>query len=149
VVAAVADSRVTILCQYDREKFDPVTLASVTPLHTRSFATATYHADALLRICRQYAPPGIRLAGEIDYRAEEPLARALAEALRIDTDITVNMAELRFIDAPCARMILDAARSLGGSRKMIMRCPPSVARWLTVFGAADLPGVSVVTVHER
>jgi hypothetical protein len=50
---------------------------------------------------------------------------------------------------PCARMILDSARSLGGTRKMIMRCTPSVARWLTVFGAADLPGVSVVTVHER
>jgi anti-anti-sigma regulatory factor len=150
VAAAVADSRVTILCQYDREKFDPVTLASVTPLHTRSVAAATYHADVVLRICRQYAPPGIRIAGEIDYRAEESLALALAEALRIDTDLTtVNMADLRFIDVPCARMILDSARSLGGTRKMIMRCTPSVARWLTVFGAADLPGVSVVTVHER
>lgn len=149
VAAAIANTTATILCQYDREKFDPVTLASVTPLHTRSVAAATYHADAVLRICRQYAPPGIRLAGEIDYRAKEPLALALAEALRIDTDITVNMADLRFIDASCARMILNAARSLGGARKMIMRCSPPVARWLTVFGAADLPGVSVVTVHER
>jgi hypothetical protein len=26
-------------------------------------AVDTYHADATLRICRQYAPPGIRLAG--------------------------------------------------------------------------------------
>jgi anti-anti-sigma regulatory factor len=149
VAAAIANTTATILCQYDREKFDPVTLASVTPLHTRSVAAATYYADALLRICRQYAPPGIRLAGEIDYRAEEPLALALAEALRVDTDITVNMADLRFIDASCSRMILNAARSLGGTRKMIMRCSPPVARWLTVLGAADLPGVSVVTVHER
>lgn len=149
LAGAIANTKASILCQYDREKFDPVTLASVTPLHTRSVAAATYHADAVLRICRQYAPPGIRLAGEIDYRAEEPLALALAEALRIDTEITVNMADLRFIDASCARMILNAARSLGGSRMMIMRCSPPVARWLTVLGAADLPGVSVVTIHER
>jgi anti-anti-sigma regulatory factor len=149
VAAAIADTTATVLCQYDREKFDPVTLASVAPLHTRTVAAATYHADAMLRICRQYAPPGIRLAGEIDYRGAEPLALALAEALRIDTDITVNMAVLRFIDAACARMILNAAKSTGGTRKMILRCSPSVAHWFTLFGAADLPGVSVVTVHER
>src|SRR6185437_17183680 len=109
---AVADSRVTILCQYDREKFDPVTLASVTPLHTRSVAAATYHADAVLRICRQYAPPGIRIAGEIDYRAEEPLALALAEAVRLDGDVTLNMAALAFADAPSIAMIADAARTM-------------------------------------
>ena len=80
-----------MLCQYDRDRFDPVTLASVAAFHTRSVATATYHADAVLRICRQYAPPGIRLAGEIDYQAEEPLALALAEAVRLDGDMTVNM----------------------------------------------------------
>src|SRR5712691_9837987 len=148
VAAALADTKATVLCQYDREKFDPVTLASIAPLHTRSVAAAAYHADAVLRICRQYAPPGVRLAGEIDYRAEEPLALALAETLRIDTDVTVNMAELRFIDASCARMILNAATSLGGTRKMILRCSPPVAHWLTLSGAVDLPGVSVVTVHE-
>lgn len=149
VATAIAGTRATVLCQYDREKFDPVTLASVTPLHTRSVAAATYYADALLRICRQYAPPGIRLVGEIDYRAAEPLAIALAEALRIDTDITVNMAELRFIDAACIRMILNAASSLGGTRKIIFRCSRPVARWFAAFGAGDLPGTRVVTVHER
>jgi hypothetical protein len=44
---------------------------------------ATYDEDAVLRICRQYAPPGIRIAGELDYQAEEPLALALAEAVRL------------------------------------------------------------------
>ncbi len=149
VATAIAGTRATVLCQYDREKFDPVTLASVAPLHTRSVAAATYYADALLRICRQYAPGGIRLAGEMDYRAAEPLALALAEALRIDTDITVNMAELRFIDASCVRMIMNAASSLGETRKMILRCSPPVAHWFTLFRAGDLPGTSVVTVHER
>jgi len=47
-------------------------------------AAATYHADELLRICRQYMPPGLRVAGDIDYRAVEPLNRALVEELPLD-----------------------------------------------------------------
>jgi hypothetical protein len=58
ITAALAGTTVSVLCQYDRERFDPVTLATVTAFHTRSVAAATYHADAVLRICRQYAPPG-------------------------------------------------------------------------------------------
>jgi hypothetical protein len=66
IAAALAGTIASVLCQYDRDRFDPVTLASVAAFHTRSVATATYYADAVLRICRQYAPPGIRIAGEID-----------------------------------------------------------------------------------
>jgi anti-anti-sigma regulatory factor len=143
----LADTTVSVLCQYDRERFDPVTLASITGSHTKSVAAATYHADAMLRICRQYAPPGIRLAGEIDYHAEEALALALAEALRLDGDITVNMAELSFIDVPCMRMIVNLARSLSPSRKVILRCQPGVASRFATLGATEVSGVSLVTVN--
>jgi anti-anti-sigma regulatory factor len=140
LAAALAGTAVSVLCQYDRERFDPVTLASV--------AAATYYADALLRICRQYAPPGIRLAGEIDYQAEDPLALALAEAIRLDGDITINMADLTFIDAFCARMILDAMRGLDASRKVVLQCSPGIAARFTLLGADDLPGVRLVIAHD-
>ena len=91
--------------------------------HTRSVATASYHADAVLRICRQYAPPGIWIAGEIDYLAEEPLALALSEAVRLDGDVTVNMARLAFIDGFCARMIADTAKMLAESRTVVLQLP--------------------------
>jgi anti-anti-sigma regulatory factor len=149
VAAALRRGDAALLCQYDREKFDPITLASVAVLHSRSVAAATYHADPTLRICRQYAPPGIRLAGEIDYRAQDPLALALAEALRLDGDITVNMDHLSFIDAACMTMVVNAARSLGGSRRVILRCLPGIANRFVLSGAAQMPGVSVVTVHDR
>jgi len=149
VAAAVAGTTVSVLCQYDREQFDPVTLASVAAFHTRSVAAATYHADAMLRICRQYAPPGIRLAGEIDYHAEEPLALALAEALRMDGDITVNMADLSFIDVPCMRMIINLARSLATPRKAVLQCQPGVANRFATFGATAIRGISLVTVDDR
>jgi anti-anti-sigma regulatory factor len=149
LAAALGGTAVSVLCQYDRERFDPVTLASVAGFHTRSVAAATYHADAVLRICRQYAPPGIRLAGEIDYQAQEPLALALAEAIRIDGDITVNMTGLSFIDVHCARMILDAARGVGSSRKVALRCPPRIASRFALLGAGETPGTDLVTVHDR
>jgi anti-anti-sigma regulatory factor len=146
----LAGTTVSVLCQYDRERFDPVTLASVAASHTRSVAAATYHADAMLRICRQYAPPGIRLAGQIDFARSEPLAVALAEAIRLEGDLTVNMVPLSFIDATCARMILDAGRGLaaqpGAGRTMTLRCRPELASRFVLLGAVDIPGLSLVSV---
>jgi anti-anti-sigma regulatory factor len=149
VAAALAGTTVSVLCQYDRERFDPVTLASVAAFHTRSVAAATYHADAMLRICRQYAPPGIRLAGEIDYKHEEPLALALAEAIRIEGDVMLSMAGLVFIDGSCARMILDAARSLAATRGVVLQCRPEIAATFVLLGVGDIAGVSLVSVHDR
>jgi anti-anti-sigma regulatory factor len=148
IAAAVTDMAVSVLCQYDRERFDPVTLASVVPLHTRSVAAATYYADAVLRICRQYAPPGIRLAGEIDRRAAEPLALALTEAVRLEGDITINMSGLAFIDGSCARMIVDAARGLGGSRVVVLQCRAEIAARFVLLGAGKVAGIIVETVDD-
>ena len=144
---AVADAAVSVLCQYDRERFDPVTLATVSAFHTCSVAAATYYCDPTLRICRQYAPPGIRLAGEIDFKAEETLALALAEAIRIDGDITVNMDGLRFIDVACVRKILDAARAVPAPRRVILECEPGIAARFTLMGAGEIAGLSLVNVY--
>ena len=146
VAAVLPHGAVSVLCQYDRERFDPVTLASVTALHTHTVAAATYHVDALLRICRQYAPPGIRLAGELDFEAEEPLALALAEAIRLGTELTVNMRHLRFIDVFCARMILDAASALPTPRRVILQCSPAAMGVFGLLDAGDIPDVRLVTV---
>jgi anti-anti-sigma regulatory factor len=149
VAAALEGTTASVLCQYDRGRFDPVTLASVAGFHTRSVAAATYYADAVLRICRQYAPPGIRIAGEIDYQAEEPLALALAEAVRLDGDVVVNMEALAFADARCTAMIADAARTMAASRTVTLRCQPRVAAGFARLGVADVAGVRLVTADGR
>ena len=149
IAAALAGTTASVLCQYDRERFDPVTLASVAAFHTRQVAAATYHADPVLRICRQYAPAGIRIAGEIDYQAEKPLALALAEAIRIEGGLEVNMAALAFIDAHCTWMIADAARTLAQSRPVVIRCRPEVAAGFARLGLADADGVRLVTDDGR
>jgi anti-anti-sigma regulatory factor len=149
ITAALGGGTASVLCQYDRGRFDPVTLASVAGFHTRSVAAATYYADAVLRICRQYAPPGIRIAGEIDYQAGEPLALALAEAVRLDGDVVINMAGLAFADAPCTAMIADAARTMSVSRSVVLRCQPGVAAGFARLGVAGHPRVRLETAHDR
>jgi anti-anti-sigma regulatory factor len=145
----ITDTTVSVLCQYDRERFDPVTLASVGALHSKSVAAATYYADAVLRICRQYAPPGIRLAGEIDYHAEEPLSMALAEALRLDGDITVTMTDLSFTDVSCMRMIINLAKSLPAPTKVILQCQPGIASRFAALGVADVSSIRLEVVDDR
>jgi anti-anti-sigma regulatory factor len=141
IAAALAGTAASVLCQYDRERFDPVTLASVAGSHTRSVAAATYHADAVLRICRQYAPPGIRIAGEIDYQAEEALALALAEAVRLGGDVVVNLAALAFADARCTAMIADAVRTMAAAGTVVLWCQPPVAAGFARLGVDGIPGV--------
>jgi hypothetical protein len=149
IATVLGGGTASVLCQYDRGRFDPVTLASVAAFHTCSVAAATYYADAVLRICRQYAPAGIRIAGEIDYQAEEPLALALAEAVRLEGDVTINMAGLAFADAPCTAMIADAARTVSASRQVVLRCQPGVAAGFARLGVVGLPRVSLVTADDR
>ena len=149
-IAAVLDgTTASVLCQYDRDRFDPVTLASVAGFHTRSVAAATYYADPVLRICRQYAPAGLRIAGEIDYQSADHLALALAEIVRIDGDITVNMTDLAFIDAQCTLLIADAARAVAASRTVLLRCSPEVAAGFARLGIADVRGIRLVTTDGR
>jgi len=149
VATALAGSRASVLCQYDRDRFDPVTLASVTSTHNRSVAAATYHHDAVLRICRQYAPPGVRLAGELDHNAAEALNMALQEAIRLDGDMTVNMADLHFIDVASVRTIITAGHSLPAPRIMTLRCTTRVASLFIHLGALDSPRINLVTVHDQ
>jgi len=150
IAAALAGSTAAVLCQYDRDRFDPVTLASVAGSHSLSVAAATYFAGPLLRICRQYAPPGIRVAGELDFLACEPLALALAEAVRLDGDITVNLSALTFIDARCTLMIADAARAaVTAARRVTLRCLPEVAKGFARLGLAGVPGIQLVTADDR
>jgi anti-anti-sigma regulatory factor len=150
IATALEGSTAAVLCQYDRERFDPVTLASVAGFHTRAVAAATYCADPLLRICRQYAPPGIRIAGELDFQAAEPLGLALAEAIRLGGDIVINMSALAFVDARCTLMIAEAARTIASqSRQVTLRCLPEVATGFKRIGLADIDGIRLVADGDR
>jgi anti-anti-sigma factor len=144
LAGVLADADALAVCQYDRQRFDTVTLTSVTATHGRAVAAVTYHDDPMLRICRQYVPPGLRVAGEIDFRHVDVLARALVEAVALDQTVHVNLRQLRFIDGAAAATIVQAAASLGRDRLMLATCQPIVAKVLNAIGADELPALRIV-----
>jgi ABC-type transporter Mla MlaB component len=147
VAALFGDGRLTAICQYDRGSFDPVTLAFAAQTHAKTVAAVAYHDTPLLRICRQHRPPGIRIAGEIDHTALEPLQQALAEALRLDRDIHMNLSMLAFIDVTAASAIVSAAFSLPPTRKMIVTCRDMAATLLRLAGGDQVSQLVVRGSH--
>jgi len=137
------------VCQYDRQCFDNVTLASVAATHGRAVAAGTYHDDAVLRICRQYQPPGVRVSGEIDYRQIQALTRALTEALALDDVLSVNLAGLLFIDGSAAGAIMQAGAALRTGQRMRVRCRPQCGKLLATLGLTELPGVEMTVLDDQ
>jgi ABC-type transporter Mla MlaB component len=144
-----ADGRLAAICQYDRDSFDAVTLAIAAAAHTRAVAAAVYHEDPIVRICRQHSPPGVRVAGELDFTRAEPLTQALAESLRLDHDIQVNLVQLRYIDAACVSIILQTARSLPAGRRLTVTCHGLVQEMFLMVDTGDVPALRVQTAHAR
>lgn len=144
-----SQGRLTAICEYDRESFDPVTLAYATRVHPRTVAATVYHEDPTLRICRQHVPPGVRVAGELDYTRADVLCHALAEAVRLDPDVHLNLNQLRFIDAGAAAVILQAAANLPASRRMVVVCTEPVDRTLAIAGAARVTQLTVMVRRVR
>ncbi len=138
----------TAVCQYDRQSFDTVTISSALEAHTTTVAAVTYHDDAILRICRQYVPPGVRVAGELDYRAVDPLTAALTEALSLDSHIDVNLTQMRFIDTTAAGVLIQAAVSLSQGQSMTVRCRPVPHKILQALGMLEIPHVRLQVVPD-
>ncbi len=144
-----SDDRLTAICQYDRGSFDAVTLAFAAAAHTQLVAATVYHEDPIVRICRQHSPPGVRVAGELDFTRADPLTKALTEALRMDQDIQLNLSQLRYIDAACVSIVLQAAGSLPAGRRLTMLCQGLVREMFSVVSTADLPSLRVQTAHGQ
>jgi anti-anti-sigma regulatory factor len=123
-----------------------VTLATVTAAHARAVAAVTYHDDALLRICRQYVPPGVRIAGALEFRYVEPLSTALSEAVALHEHVHVNLRQLRFIDGACAGVIGQAASAMSGNQRMTVTCRLLVSKVLQAIGADAVERMQIVVV---
>ena len=140
----LASRPATVVCQYDRAGFDAVSMAGASAVHGRAVAAVTYHSDAVLRICRQHIPPGVRIAGELDYRGLDALIRALAEGVRLDQALFLNLSQLRFIDVAAAGVVLQTALGLTGGRFMTVVCQPAVGKVLRALGGDELPALKLV-----
>jgi anti-anti-sigma regulatory factor len=141
--------RVCLVCEYDRDRFDAVTLAFAAKAHAKTIAARAYHDTPLLRICRQYSPGGVRIAGQLDFRHRDLVEQALSESLRLDRHPFVNLAGLEYIDGACAGLIVATAARLPGSRHVTVVCRRAVATVLDLVGAGSTPRLRVLRTHEQ
>ncbi len=142
----LAKTRATSVCQYDRQCFDSVSLASAATAHAYALAAATCYSDALLRICRQNQPNGVRVSGEIDYRQVEPLGRALTETLAVDDHLHVNLTGLTFTDGSAAGVLMQCAASVQPGQRMTVRCRTQAGKVFRALGMSDLSGAELVVI---
>jgi anti-anti-sigma factor len=88
------------------------------------------------------------VAGELDYTRADVLSDALAEAVRLDHDVHLNLNHLRFIDAGAAAVILRAATNLPASRRMVVVCTTPIDRTLAVAGAAQVTQLTIMVRRD-
>jgi len=149
VAALFGDGRLCLICQYDRDRFDAVTLAFAAKTHPKTIAAQVYLEHPLLRVCRQYSPPGIRIAGELDFAHRDILEQALTESLRLDGHPHLNLAALDYLDGACAAVIVAAATRLAASRRITVVCRRRVATVLDLVGANATPRLRVHLAHDQ
>ncbi len=88
-------------------------------------------------------PTTLRVQGEVDTSNSEALAEALgalAESVPSeDGDVVMDMEGLTFIDSSGVRVLIQAARSLQGRGRLVLRsAPPLVERLFDTLGLSNM-----------
>ncbi|GGL04052.1 hypothetical protein Sme01_64610 [Sphaerisporangium melleum] len=135
---------VMALCLYDRRLFDSGRLVRIAAAHPASIDPTTNWAwRPLLRMERTGRPPGLRLIGEADASNREALAATLAEVTGdlsgAGTQMTLDVAGLRFADAAAARLLMTAAGSTSSDVR-ITGCSVSLGKLMRLVGGEPYAG---------
>ena len=131
-----------MLCRFDRRFFDDEAVAAMREIHPTELVTPALYDDTLLRVTGS-AATALRFAGEIDLsnrpQVRRVLETALDSALRspyATTDITIDLASLRFIDVAGAVELVHAAETFPDTHRLVLvGARPGVHRVLDRCGA--------------
>lgn len=113
---------VTGVCLYDRKRCSEEYLMAVEREHESCAHPEGLHSDRLLTITRERGLTRLRLVGEVDLSNAVALRKVLAGAIA-DGDVTLDLAELSFIDVAGLRAIVQVAMS--NIDRSICLCDPS------------------------
>jgi anti-anti-sigma factor len=144
-----------MLCRFDRRFFDDEAVAAMRELHSTELVTPALYDDTLLRVTGT-AATALRFAGEIDLsnrpQVRRVLETALDSALRSPyaaTDITIDLASLRFIDVAGAVELVHAAETFPETHRLVLvGARPGVHRVLDRCGAPFAARLEVVPREE-
>lgn len=149
----LGDRPARLLCRFDRERFPEDAIARLRALHHTEITAPAIYDDSVLRMSSP-RPTVLRLAGEVDH-SNRPLIKrgletALDEALRSrssSSEITLDLASLRFIDVAGAVSLVHTAEEFPSTHRLVLTgVRPSVMRLLDRCGA---PFASQLRVDPR
>jgi anti-sigma B factor antagonist len=89
------------------------------------------------------SPPVLHVKGEIDLATADQLRAALHDAMAADPSVILDMEGVTFIDASGLRVVLNAANSLNGGRRLTLTNARLAARLLALVGLSDLPSIEL------
>lgn len=138
-----SDGGFAAVCHYDPERLPLDWLRAVRDAHPMQ---AQPGPDAAISAgnCQIWAAADGRLsiAGELDCCNAASLRALLGDYAAGRGDVHLDASRLRFVDATGTRALLDAARSLGARRRLIVHNGPGSLRVvLKVMGWADANGL--------
>lgn len=115
-----------LLCRYDRRYFDDSAVDAMRDVHDTELVSPAVYDDTLLRITHS-GPASVRLAGEVDHsnrlQIRRMLGATLDAALRshsAPTDITLDLASLRFVDVAGAVGLVHAAEEFPSTHRLVL-----------------------------
>ena len=82
----------------------------------------------LLQLARTTDPRGFRLVGEMDLSNVSTLSDAIAAEVDAGGDITLDLAGLVFMDSTGIQVLIETARALEGTGRLILLEPGSLVR---------------------
>lgn len=146
VGAVLDDSPAATLCQYDRYRFDPGTMAALADAHGAVVGTVEPGGDDGLSCSPMTEPgPGLRLTGEVDLSTHQALRAALDRTGDQAGDLHLELSGLSFIDNAGAQILARLARRIGPGRRLVLHRPPQ-SLTITLTLLRDIPNLVLPAV---
>jgi anti-anti-sigma regulatory factor len=149
---AIASSALAMaICQFGRTCCTARQLDDLNDRHEVLVEANPEFDDGVLRITRTFAPPGLRIDGELDSARHAAFAEALSSVADLDRDVRLDVGGLRFVDLGALHLLTAfAGRRRGGGRVLLDHLAPESAAIIDTMGWHRLPGVAAGhPAHER
>ncbi|NRQ36203.1 STAS domain-containing protein [Nonomuraea sp. NN258] len=119
------------VCQYDRNLFSRECIDRAAAVHPIS------PEQALLRFAHTFAPPGLRVWGDIDLTNRQAFASVLARLESVPGQVVIDASGLDFIDAGSAQLLTVTAMARPPGSTVVV-CGAATARVLRLIRGDEL-----------
>ena len=96
-----------------------------------------------LRVVPLVEHAGVRLIGDVDLSSWALLEAAMCPFIAARGDVHLELAQLRFVDAHGASILVLTAQRLGEGRRIVLHDPPRVLKRLLDLLWQDVPTIEV------